>query len=98
MKLAPNRHDEKTRSIALELREWDKALGYSRSAGYFAPDAGGMTKDAVRSFVQALRSAAQVGTVAETDRGWVEKLLAFLDGHGRGGFGFSRQWKSWRRA
>jgi hypothetical protein len=98
MRLTPNRHDERSRSIALELVEWDKALRYSRSAGYAAPDTGGMSRDAVRSFQQALRSVVQTEMVAQGDRGWLDRLLIFLEADGRAGFGMMRQWRSWKRA
>jgi hypothetical protein len=98
MRLSPNRHDERSRNLALELVEWDKALKYSRSAGYSAPDTGGMSRDAASAFKQALRTAIQAGQVADGDREWLDRLLSFLDGDGRGGFGFNRQWRSWRRA
>ncbi len=96
--LTANKHDEKSRPMALEVVQWQAALRYSRSAGYAAPDTSGMSREAARSFAQALQTAVQVGRVAAEDRGWLDRLLAFLDADGRGGFGFIRQWRSWRRA
>ena len=98
MMLTANKHDEKSRALALEVVQWHAALRYSRAAGYAAPDTGGMSRDAARAFFHALQTAVQVGRVAEEDRGWLDRLLAFLDADGRGGFGFIRQWRSWRRA
>ena len=84
--------------MALELVQWQAALRYSRAGGYACPDTGGMSRDAVRSFAQALRAAVQAGRVDEDDVEWLDRLLAFLDGDGRGGFGWMRNWRSWKRA
>jgi hypothetical protein len=96
--LTANKYNEKSRPVALEVVQWQAALRYSRAAGYASPDTGGMSRDAARAFLQALQTAVQTGRVREEDQGWLDRLLAFLDSDGRGGFGFIRQWRSWRRA
>src|SRR5205807_413895 len=68
MVLRPNRQDEKTRPLALEINQWAAALRYSRAAGYAAPDAGGMSRSAAGVFAEALRTAVQVGRVPDGDR------------------------------
>ncbi len=98
MRLSANRRDERSRPLSLEIVQWQAALRYSRAAGYAAPDTGGMSGDAASVFRQALRTAVQAGKVAEGDREWLDRLLSFLEGDGRGGFGFRRHWRSWRRA
>jgi hypothetical protein len=95
--LSPYRHDEKARTMALECPQWDKSLKYAKLAGFAAPETG-MARDAARCFAQALRTAVQAGRVAQGDLEWVGRLLTFLDGDGRSGFGVNRQWRSWRRA
>ena len=96
-KLMPSKFDEKSRAHVVQLSEWNTALRLSREFGYAAPEASGMTRDAVRCFAQALRAAVRAGRVPEADTEWVGHLIRFLETDASGGFTQARQWKDWRR-
>ncbi|MBN9521114.1 hypothetical protein J0H58_21775 [bacterium] len=92
--LTPSKHDERSRSMGILLRDWDAAIQLCRRhGGYTPPETSGMTREQVKWFAAGLRKAEERGKVGDEARGWFERLLAFLDADGRTGFTLERKWK-----
>ena len=91
--LTPSKHDERSKSLSVLLADWDAAVKLCRSyGGYAPPETTGMTRQQVRWFAKGLRTADERGHVGG-DRAWLDRLLAFLDADGLGGFTLERKWK-----